>query len=65
MRIRTIPQAYKEIKSADPDTAITEFRIRQLVIDGVIPSTKSGTKYLIDMDKLQSYFMTGAHNEQK
>lgn len=59
MRIRTIAQAYKEIKAADPDTAITEYRIRQLVIDGVIPSTKSGAKYLIDLDTLQSYFTSG------
>lgn len=55
MRIRTISSAFKEIKENDPDTAVTEYRIRQLVIDGVIPSTKSGTKYLIDLDKLQSY----------
>lgn len=59
MRIRTISQAHREIKDADPETAITEYRIRQLVVDGVIPSTKSGAKYLIDMDKLQEYFTTG------
>lgn len=61
MRIRTISQAFEEIKEADPKTAITTYRIRQLVIDGVIPSTKSGTKYLIDLDKLQSYFTVGTY----
>lgn len=54
-RIRTIPQAVKEIKASDPDTAIKEYTIRKLVIDGAIPSTKSGTKYLIDLDVLQDY----------
>ena len=55
MRIRTIQSAYEEIKAVDPNTAVTEYRIRQLVIDGKIPSTRSGTKYLLDLDKLQSY----------
>lgn len=55
MRIRTIQSAYREIKASDPDTAVTEYTIRKLVVDGVIPSTKSGTKYLIDLDRLQKY----------
>ncbi len=59
MRIRTIEQAYSDIKSDDPDTAITLYRLRQLVIDGVIPFTKSGTKYLVDLDAIQHYFTSG------
>lgn len=59
LKIRTIAQAYEDIKADDPNTAITEYRIRKLVIDGVIPSTKSGTKYLINLDTLQKYFMAG------
>lgn len=59
MRIRTISQAFREIKEDDPQTAVTEYRLRQLVIDGVIPSTKSGSKYLIDLDKVKAYFTAG------
>lgn len=55
MRIRTIKDAFHEIKAADPDTSVTEYAIRRLVVEGVIPSAKSGTKYLIDLDKLQSF----------
>ena len=55
MKIRTIRQAFEEIKADDPKTAITEYRIRQMVIDGEIPSRKCGTKYLIDLDRLQRY----------
>lgn len=54
-RIRTIPTAVKEIRESDPNTSITEYFVRQLVIDGVIPSVKAGTKYLIDLDVLQDY----------
>ena len=32
LRMRTIEQAAAEIKKADPDTAITKYAIRQLVI---------------------------------
>lgn len=59
MRIRTIQKAYEEIKAADPETAVTAYRIRQLVINGEVPSRKSGNKFLIDLDKLQAYFTAG------
>lgn len=59
MRIRTIGMAYREIKAADPQTGITEYRIRQIVVDGVIPSTKFGKKYMIDLDVLLNYLSGG------
>lgn len=59
MRIRTITKAYQEIKAADPDTAVTEYAIRQAVISGQVPSKKAGTKYLVDLEKLQEYFTAG------
>lgn len=60
-RIRTINQAYNLIKFNDPESAITEHLIRQLVIKGEIPSFKSGTKYLVDVDVILNhiYYMTG------
>lgn len=54
-KIRTIKAAHEEIKMQDPNTALTEFRIRQMVISGEIPSRKAGRKYLIDVDNLSEY----------
>lgn len=54
-RIRTIRKAYEEICNADPYTCLTEHHIRQLAINGNIPTTKAGNKYLLDLDKLIEY----------
>lgn len=54
-RIRTIKKAYEEISKADPNTCLTEHRIRQLAVNGDIPTTKAGSRYLLDMDKLFAY----------
>jgi excisionase family DNA binding protein len=54
-RMRLINDAYKEIKAADPETAITKNYIRRLIVSGVVPSTRCGTKYLVNMDTLESY----------
>ena len=51
-RYRTIKSAYAEIKAADPNTALTEYRIRQMVLLGEIPSQKAGNKYLVDIDAI-------------
>lgn len=55
MYIRTIEQAYIEIRNKDPDTAITKNFIKSLVADGEIPSIKAGCKTLIDLQTLESY----------
>ncbi len=54
-RIRTIEKAYNEIKALDPNTCITRHYIRQLVINGEIPSKKAGNRYTFDLDVLLSY----------
>lgn len=54
-RFRTIEKAYEEIRQADTNTCLTKYRIRQLVVDGMIPSRKLGTKYIIDLDRLMAY----------
>lgn len=55
MLIRTIEQAYRQIKEKDPDTAISKNYVRTLVKNGEIPSTKAGTKFLIDVEVLEAY----------
>ncbi|MCH5297831.1 MAG: DNA-binding protein [Ruminococcus sp.] len=54
-RMRTVPEAAAEIKAADPNTAITEYHIRQLALQGVLPRVKAGRKLLINLDTLIEY----------
>lgn len=54
-RIRSIHDAHEILKEEDPDTAVTEYFIRQLVTNGSIPSLKTGNKHLVDVDVLQEY----------
>lgn len=57
-RIRTLPQAVKEMREADPDTCVTLNALRCWVKSGAIPSTKAGKNFLVDMDAL-SLFIAG------
>ncbi|MBQ9228287.1 MAG: hypothetical protein IJ168_05580 [Eubacterium sp.] len=54
-RMRTIEEAYNEIKSLDPNTAISKNFIRTLTVSGKIPVSKAGRKNLINMDILENY----------
>lgn len=56
MRIRTINAAIKELKTIDPGTCITPYALRELILNGNIPHSKAGNKYLLDMDDLERYF---------
>ena len=56
MKLRTIDGALQEIRAQDENTAITRYRIRELVINGEIPARKSGKKWLLDMDALVKYY---------
>ena len=52
-RIRTIDQAYDEIKRQDPETAISRYLVRAMINDGTVPSIKNGKKKLVDVDVLE------------
>ena len=54
-RMRTIKEAVAELKTFDNHTAITEYHIRQLALNGVLPRVKAGKKYLINLDTLIEY----------
>ena len=54
-RMRTIPQAFKEIKSIDPNTSITVSVLRRLVKEGAIETVTIEHKRLINMDLLFSW----------
>lgn len=46
----------KEIKKTDPETAITAHAVRQICINGIIPHTKVGNRYLVCVDDVEQYF---------
>lgn len=55
LRYRTIREAAAHYRSQDPGTALTENFIRRLVVTGMVPSIKSGKKYLVSLEALDAY----------
>ena len=55
-QIRTIKGAADEIKKVDPNTAITEYRIRLLVNEISLPSISVGNRKLVNMDDVWDCF---------
>ena len=51
-RMRTAPQALKELIKMDPDTSVTLRAIRRMISAGVLPVVKVGNKSLINFDLL-------------
>lgn len=56
MRIRTIPEAARELKAADPNCEITAWSIRSMVKEGTLPDVRVG-KFLVDLDLLERLFV--------
>lgn len=52
MKIRTINEAYTELQNLDSSCSLTKYGLRQLVLNGGIPSFRRGNRYLIDFDQL-------------
>jgi hypothetical protein len=63
-RMRTINEAFRAIKQADPETALTPFAIRRLILTGSIPFISAGNKYLLDLDALENYLANPAPKER-
>ena len=57
MRIRTIPEAARELKTADPNCGITAWSIRSMVKEGTLPNVRVGKKFLVDLDLLERLFV--------
>lgn len=55
-RMRTLPEAAKELKAEDPNTCLTLPVLRRLVKEGVVPCVYSGKRALVDMATLNEYF---------
>ena len=62
-RMRTVHEAAEELRRMDEGTAVTEYHIRQLAINNVIPRVKAGKKYLINLDALIAYLSKPSASE--
>ena len=60
MQIRGIKTGVEEIKVEDPNSCLTEYAVRQMVINGEISHIRRGRKILIDLDELKEYLANGA-----
>ena len=55
-RMRTLEQCAAYFKEQDPETTVTRYRIRQMVLNGTIPYVMCGNKYLVNLDRVSEYF---------
>lgn len=58
-KMRTLPEAIKELKKIDPETAFTLRALRTAVNNGEIPVTYVGTARLINFNMLLEYLYNG------
>ena len=54
-RMRTVPEAFAEIKADDENTALTLYGLQTLIKRGTIPSVNIGRKRLVNMAVLSDY----------
>lgn len=56
MRMRTIREAHRELRAADPQCSLGLAALYKLVDAGAIPSVRAGkNRVLIDLDRLDMY----------
>lgn len=58
-RMRTAAKIVAEIKALDPETEITEFHIRKLAKEGVVPVVWTGRKALINLNDVLDLMRLG------
>lgn len=61
-RMRGVKQAINELKSTDPNTALTEKALRRLILTNEIPFVRIGAKYLVNMELLENYLYNGSRD---
>ena len=63
-KLITASKIIEEIKREDPNTCLTLYSIRQMLLNKEIQFIKRGRKYLIDKDSLLEYLSTTAHENK-
>lgn len=61
---RTPAKLIEEIKREDPNTGLTLYSIRQMLLNKEIQFIKRGRKYLIDKNSLLEYLSTSANKNK-
>lgn len=54
-QIRTLRQAAIEIKTKDPETAVTYNALRMWAQSGTLPTVRAGNVYLVDLAVLEKF----------
>lgn len=62
-RMRTIPEAMREIRRIDPDTALTVTALRRMVNNGEIPYVNVASKRLINLDILLAILQNAGQSQ--
>jgi len=63
-RLRTINEAVRYLKQQDPETLMTPYFIRRMIVDGHVPTIMAGKKYLVDLYCLLAYLDQQLETEQ-
>ncbi len=58
MKLRTIAQAYEELKASDASSAISKHYIRQAVLEGRLKFMQVGNKRLILLEDLEALILS-------
>lgn len=49
-RIRTVREVVKYCKAIDSETHLSEYMVRKMISDGILPTLKSGNRNYINLD---------------
>ncbi len=60
MRMRTIDEAAAWLREMDLATVLTASALRRMVVSGRLPHVRVGKKYLLDLDRFETYLFTQA-----
>ncbi len=62
-RMRTIPEAIRDIQKVDPNTALTVTALRRMVNNGEIPCVSIASKRLINLDILLALLQNAGQSQ--
>ncbi len=58
-RMRTAAEVVAEIRALDPGSAVTEYRVRQMIKRGDVSVSWAGKKALVNLDDILDFLRTG------
>ena len=55
-RVRTIKDVVAYFKETDPETEVSEYIIRKMITEGMIPAVRVGSKFYVNLDLVIELF---------